>query len=120
MSLKLADKPLLYQNQALNNSLGEGRSLDLDTSSNLSQCQYKGKFYNIGEDVIEASDSGSCRAACMCSGNSQGKAKISCASIECPENLGMERVNCIPLYKRKSCCAYDFYCPNGTYFHIMT
>lgn len=97
--------------QTLNNTLGEGRSLELPES----QCQYKGKHYKVGEDVVEASDTGSCRAACICS-ESLGKARIMCASIECPEHFGLsqEKRDCVPLYRRGSCCAHDSYCPNGT------
>jgi len=81
------------------------------------KCQYKGKSYPVGAQVPEASSDSACRAACTCLEVDEGKARIDCANIECPENLGAVppgKTGCIKLYKKDSCCAHDYFCPNAT------
>lgn len=86
------------------------------------KCRYRGKLYSVGEKVDEASDTGSCRAECICadSFDSEQQPRIVCAQIECPEHLGGRprgKEDCVPLYKKGSCCAYDYHCSEGE--HIM-
>ncbi|CAL8109969.1 unnamed protein product [Orchesella dallaii] len=113
--------------QELQNNTLDSRSLTLERENEdgttvgpettmPQKCRYRGKYYNVGEQVNEASDTGSCRAGCICVNSEPEPPRIVCAQIECAEHFsgrppGKEK--CIPLYKKDSCCAHDYHCPEG-------
>jgi hypothetical protein len=90
---------------------------NLTTNAPEPKCRYQGKLYSLGEMVEEASTQKDCRASCTCVAGFNGKPRIICASIECPEQLGgvsPGKESCRRLYKRGSCCVDNYYCPNAT------
>jgi len=70
-----------------------------------SKCHYKGRSYNISENVMD-SDSPPCSQACHCSGGYDGsKPSFRCASVDCPENFGFEpEPGCMLQYSLDKCC----------------
>jgi len=93
---------------------GTNQSLRIDGPQE-PKCQYKGKYYSIGQEVGEASSTSGCRAACSCA-DFGGNPRINCASIECPETFGARppgKENCTLLYRKGECCAHDYHCVAG-------
>jgi len=76
-----------------------------------SKCHYKGRAYNISDNVLD-SDSPICSRACHCSGGYDGsKPSFRCASVDCPENFGFEaEPGCVLQYSLDKCCHADKVC----------
>ncbi|KAK2707178.1 hypothetical protein QYM36_015008, partial [Artemia franciscana] len=77
------------------------------------KCYYNGNFYEIGEQIPEKSEDYPCQQGCFCQDDSQSpnNTTITCASVECPEQLGWlepGKESCKRIYKPNDCCATDF------------
>ncbi|XP_023233209.1 kielin/chordin-like protein [Centruroides sculpturatus] len=71
-------------------------------TDNTEMCVYKGQYYSVGSSI----NTGNNCQKCQCVRNSESKAYIACAGVECPHNFRRPPISkgCRLVYEENHCC----------------